>query len=81
MTYEELMGFRETCRIAWRKAGKKFTMADEFDFDPPVISYWSQWLGHRQPYLLIVGQDFGNVSYFIKHRGMLMVRKMKPMRI
>jgi len=42
---------------------------DEFDFDPPVVSHWSQWLGHLTPLLLIVGQDFGTVEYFRWHQG------------
>lgn len=41
-----------------------------FAFDRPVISYWSQWLGHANPHILIVGQDFGDVDYFEKNRGM-----------
>jgi hypothetical protein len=47
-----------------------------FDFDPDVISYWSQWLGHPHPQILIVGQDFGDIEYFNKYRG-LMRRKTK----
>jgi uracil-DNA glycosylase len=70
MTYEELVGFRKTCRVCMERSAEEIHNGSEFAFDPPVISYWSQWLGHRQPYLLIVGQDFGNVSYFIRHRGM-----------
>jgi uracil-DNA glycosylase len=43
----------------------------EFDFDPTVVSYWSQWLGHQKPKVLVVGQDFGSVGYFTEptHRG------------
>jgi hypothetical protein len=41
----------------------------EFEFDPPVASYWSQWLGHPAPNVLIVGQDFSNVDYFKSHHG------------
>jgi len=37
--------------------------------DPDVVSHWSQWLGHRNPKLLIVGQDFSNVDYFRRHGG------------
>ena len=40
-----------------------------FDFDPDVVSYWSQWLGHPEPRIVIVGQDFGDVGYFKRHRG------------
>lgn len=39
------------------------------DFDPNVISYWSQWLGHPRPQILVVGQDFGDIGYFKEHRG------------
>jgi DNA polymerase len=34
-----------------------------------VVSLWEQWLGHRTPKLLVVGQDFGNVDYFVRNRG------------
>lgn len=37
--------------------------------DPDVVSHWSQWLGHRSPKLLIVGQDFSNVDYFRDNGG------------
>jgi hypothetical protein len=70
MTYEELVAFRRTCRICMERNAEEIHNGSEFDFDPPVVSYWSQWLGHRRPSLLIVGQDFGNVAYFIRHRGM-----------
>ena len=34
-----------------------------------MVSHWEQWLGHRRPKILVVGQDFGNVSYFVRNRG------------
>ena len=34
-----------------------------------MVSHWEQWLGHRKPNLLVVGQDFGNVGYFVRNRG------------
>jgi uracil-DNA glycosylase len=42
----------------------------EYAFDPPVVSHWSQWLGDTSPRLLIVGQDFGDISYFEQFRGL-----------
>lgn len=68
-TYDELMASRKRCRICMETDPGEIHNGDEFDFDRPVISYWSQWLGHQKPSLLIVGQDFGNVGYFLKYRG------------
>jgi hypothetical protein len=68
-TYEELVMRGKMCRLCMHTDPDKIHNGYEFDFDPPVISYWSQWLGHQQPHILIVGQDFGNVEYFRKYRG------------
>ena len=51
------------------KSSGKLRSGAEFAFDPDVISLWEQWLGHRRPRLLVVGQDFGNVDYFVRNRG------------
>ena len=40
-----------------------------FDFDPNVVSHWSQWLGHPSPRILVVGQDFSDSDYFERNRG------------
>jgi uracil-DNA glycosylase len=69
ITYDELVMRRKMCRLCMQTDPDKIHNGDEFDFDPPVTSYWSQWLGHQQPRILIVGQDFGNVEYFCRHRG------------
>jgi hypothetical protein len=60
---------RKTCRICVQRSPGKIRSCAEFDFDPDVVSHWEQWLGHRSPKLLLVGQDFGNVDYFVRHRG------------
>lgn len=51
-----------------RNSGKIHSGAS-FDFDPYVVSYWSQWLGHPRPQILVIGQDFGDVGYFERNRG------------
>ena len=70
-TYDELVECRKKCRICMATHrggihnGDEFDFnGDEFDADPQVVGYWSQWLGHQKPCLLIVGQDFSNVDYF-----------------
>lgn len=68
-TLPDLVAARRACRICMTRDPDRIVAGAAFDFDPPVVSYWSQWLGHPRPRLLIVGQDFGDVGYFERHRG------------
>jgi hypothetical protein len=67
--FETLIAVRKACRICLERSPGKLRNGAEFAFDPDVVSHWEQWLGHRNPSLLAVGQDFGNVAYFVRHRG------------
>jgi uracil-DNA glycosylase len=67
--YNALVAARKACRICVERSPGKIRSCAEFDFDPDVVSHWEAWLGHRQPKLLAVGQDFGNVDYFIRNGG------------
>jgi hypothetical protein len=67
--YEALVAARKACRICVARSPGRLRSCGEFDYDPDVVSHWEQWLGHRQPKLLLVGQDFGNVDYFVRWRG------------
>jgi hypothetical protein len=67
--FEALIAARKNCRICVERSPGKIRSCAEFDFDPDVVSHWEQWLGHRRPKLLAVGQDFGNVGYFVRCRG------------
>ena len=60
---------RKACRVCMTRNPGEIHNGSEFDFDPAVVSYWSQWLGNPRPRLLIVGQDFGNVGYFQRFSG------------
>ena len=60
---------RRSCRICIDRDPGQIQNGSEFDFDPPILSYWSQWLGHNAPKILVVGQDFGDVGYFNRFRG------------
>jgi DNA polymerase len=66
---EALVRQRQSCRLCTDRDPNQIRNGSTFDFEPQILSYWSQWLGHRQPKLLIVGQDFGTVEYFLKFRG------------
>ena len=67
--YGVLVAARKACRICVERNPGKIRSCAEFDFDPDVISHWEAWLGHQRPKLLAVGQDFGNVGYFVRNRG------------
>jgi DNA polymerase len=67
--WRALVTARKACRICVQRHPGRIRSCGEFDFDPDVVSHWEQWLGHKTPKLLVVGQDFGNVDYFLRHRG------------
>jgi hypothetical protein len=67
--YETLVAARKACRVCVARSPGRLRSCAEFEYDPNVVSLWEQWLGHRNPLLLMVGQDFGNVAYFIRNRG------------
>jgi hypothetical protein len=67
--YGALVAGRKACRICVEGSPGKIRSCAEFDFDPDVVSHWELWLGHQRPKLLAVGQDFGNVGYFVRNRG------------
>jgi hypothetical protein len=67
--FDALVAARKACRICVERSPGKLRSCAEFDYDPDVVSHWEQWLGHRNPELLVVAQDFGNVGYFVRNRG------------
>jgi hypothetical protein len=67
--FAALVAARKACRICVERSPGKIRSCAEFEFDPDVVSHWEQWLGHRRPKLLVVGQDFGNVGYFVRNGG------------
>jgi uracil-DNA glycosylase len=67
--YSVLVAARKACRICVERNPGKIRSCAEFGFDPGVVSHWEAWLGHKKPKLLAVGQDFGNVGYFVRNCG------------
>jgi uracil-DNA glycosylase len=68
-SFETLVAARKACRICVERSPGRIRSCAEFGYDPDVVSHWELWLGHRSPELLVVGQDFGNVGYFVRNRG------------
>ena len=69
LEFDALIAARKACRICVERSPGRIRSCAEFEFDPDVVSHWELWLGHRSPKLLVVGQDFGNVGYFVRNRG------------
>jgi uracil-DNA glycosylase len=69
LDYPALVAARKSCRICVARSPGKIRSCAEFDFDPELVSLREQWLGHRSPRLLVVGQDFGNIDYFVRNRA------------
>ena len=67
--YDALVAARKACRVCVGHSPGRLRSCAEFPYDPQVVSLWEQWLGHRRPRLFVVGQDFGNVAYFVRNRG------------
>jgi hypothetical protein len=67
--FAALVAARKACRLCVERSPGKIRSCAEFEFDPDVVSHWELWLGHHAPKLLVVGQDFGNVAYFVRNRG------------
>jgi len=67
--YGALVAARKACRICVERNPGRIRSCAEFDYDPDIVSHWEAWLGHERPQLLAVGQDFGNVGYFVRNRG------------
>lgn len=69
MTHEQLVQARQACRLCMGKDPDSLRNPSRYDFDRPIISYWSQWMGHLSPELLVVGQDFSDWAFFEDQRG------------
>jgi hypothetical protein len=69
VSYDELVRARKDCRVCFAGGSSPLRNGSSFDFDPEVVSHWSQWLGHQRPRLLVVGQDFSGTDYFERNRG------------
>jgi len=67
--HRALVAARKACRICVERNPGRIRSCAEFEFDPDVATHWELWLGHHNPKLLVVGQDFGNVEYFVRNRG------------
>lgn len=71
--YGKLVGARkrcDRCREDLRNpAGTNAGGHDLAQFDTDEVGPWSAWVGTRPAKLLLVGQDWGTVTYYLKNKG------------
>ena len=65
--YEQLVECRKTCSLC--SALENPSRCERGRYDSRHIGPWSQWQGHLNAELMVVGQDWGDTNYFIKNQG------------
>jgi len=65
--YRELVRERRCCRLCENLVNPADPSISKFDSDE--IGPWSRWQGSLSPELLVVGQDWGDVDYYVARRG------------
>lgn len=66
--YSELVSARKVCRRC--AALKNPSEVDEGRYDSAHVGPWSRWQGNLDASLLVVGQDWGDVRYFLREKGL-----------
>lgn len=66
--YDQLVAERAACRRCDGLTNP--AIVDGGCFDSSEIGPWSRWQGNLDAKLMIVGQDWGGVTYFRKHHGL-----------
>jgi len=66
--YDQLVAERAACRRC--DALTNPSVVDGGNHDSTEIGPWSRWQGNLDAKLMVVGQDWGGVTYFRKHAGL-----------
>jgi len=67
VAYDVLVAERKACN---RCLGLSNPAAiEDGRFDSPEVGPWSRWQGGLNATVMLIGQDWGDVRYFVKHAG------------
>ena len=66
LKYKELVNQRKQCFDCKQY---KFTNQSETLYDTESIGKWSGWQGNLDARILVIGQDWGSLEYWEKHKG------------
>ena len=64
-SYKELACQRKGCSLC-----HGLVNPSTMEFDSEEIGPWSRWQGNLNTDILVIGQDWGNVGYYTKNKGM-----------
>lgn len=64
--YREVVADRKACRLCMPRG---LTNPSTLEFDSDEIGPWTLWQGKLDAELLVVGQDWGDVAFFVNHAG------------
>lgn len=65
--YAELVVSRKACHQCPGLSNPADIQRARFDSDQ--VGAWSRWQGNLNAALMVVGQDWGDVAYFVRHKG------------
>jgi len=65
--YVNLVALRKSCRCCAGLTNPADVREGHFDSDE--IGPWSRWQGNLAARLMVVGQDWGDTNYYIRHSG------------
>lgn len=66
--YKDLVASRKACNYCKGLSNPSCSALVKYDSDH--IGPWSRWQGNLNSKILVVGQDWGDISYFTKWKGM-----------
>lgn len=64
-SYKELVYQRKVCSLC-----RRLVNPSSIEFDSEEIGPWSRWQHNLDAEILVIGQDWGNVKYYTKNKGM-----------
>lgn len=67
--YKTLVTKRKNCRICSESGLTNPACVDSGIYDSDQIGPWSCWQGNLNADIMVVGQDWGDVAYFLKWKG------------
>jgi hypothetical protein len=68
--YARVVAARKTCDSAGRIGLANPSEVEEGRYDSDEIGPWTRWAGDLDADLMVVGQDWGDVAYFVAQQGM-----------
>lgn len=66
LRYLEMVEDRKNCR---RCTGLENPVTCDSEFDSDEVGPWTIWQGNLDAVVMVVGQDWGDTGYYLKHRG------------